>query len=510
MFYDDGMAIVCGNDSTVIDRTKTLDNGSPTVYDADKARRIWAIFRKNHMTNLLFLMTDHQRADSVGMVQAGVEVCPNINRLAAGGTQFVRAYSTCPLCVPARTALATGRYPTANGVVINDWKGRQAGNHLTIHQALFDAGYDVAHIGIHHVRVQPDLHAKVPFSSWVGNEEYDAYLKHQGITDDHDPESFKRLVYENQGGDRIAARYSNTAVARWSGDAEDFKDLYWCRQAVSFIEQERDRPFALFLYLWASHPPLRLPQLYFSRFDPAQIDLPDNVGQPAQDEPPAYRHGMAAQIADGVTEDKWRKVWSAHLGLVNLADTGLGLVLDAVEHTSQTGQTLTFFLADHGDHLGQHSMYQKMEMYEQALRVPLIVAGPGIQDQRINTPVSHLDVMPTILDLLDINKPDGLDGRSVARTLRNGDALPIQPIYAQYSGNPAIGDLRRCVVDDRVKYVWSSSGDRRRYDEELYDLKADPLEMTNLAQSASHKETVIRLRRLCQTWGRAHDDWVDI
>ncbi len=111
--------------------------------------------------NLLFLMTDHQRFDSLGMVQAGVEVTPCLNRLAAGGTSFQRTWNTAPLCVAARTALATGLYPTRNGVVYNDWKGERAGDHRPLHQYLAEAGYTVAHVGVDHIRVKPGLRERV-------------------------------------------------------------------------------------------------------------------------------------------------------------------------------------------------------------------------------------------------------------------------------------------------------------------------------------------------------------
>ena len=86
--------------------------------------------------NILFIMTDHQRADSIGMVQAGTQVAPNLDRLASQGTVFSRAYNTCPLCAPARTALATGKYPTNNGIVFNDWRGIRAGDHKPIHHGF--------------------------------------------------------------------------------------------------------------------------------------------------------------------------------------------------------------------------------------------------------------------------------------------------------------------------------------------------------------------------------------
>ena len=284
--------------------------------------------------NLLFLMTDHQRADSLGMVQAGVEVTPNLNRLASRGTSFERAYTTCPLCVPARTALATGLYPTRNGVVTNDWRGDSAGDHLTLHEILFRAGYDVAHIGVDHIRVRPGLRERVSFSCWEDNRTYREVLNGCGIdAAPRDPGRFKRRVMENHEGIPVECPYSSTATGVWPGPAEAFKDAYWCDRAVEFLREPRDKPFALFLYLWAPHPPLRVPEPFASLFPPEELELPPNVGCPAEGAPAAYRTGIASQLAEGVTLDQWRRVWAAHLGLVRLADTGLGRVLDTLADT---------------------------------------------------------------------------------------------------------------------------------------------------------------------------------
>ncbi len=383
--------------------------------------------------NLLFIMTDHQRADSLGMVQSGVEVTPNLNRLAGAGTCFSRAYNTCPLCVPARTALATGKYPTKNGVVFNDWRGIRAGAHRPIHQTLYEAGYEVGHIGVDHIRVAPALKDRVPFSTWIGNREYDQYLVELGIDRSiEDIAPFKRAITENQDGRRVPVHYSNTTSAVWPCPAEHFMDSYYCQQAVDFIEHPRGGPFALFLYLWAPHPPLRVPEPYASRFDPAVLDLPSNVGISAEGEPPGRRQGIAAQLAEGLTDDVWRSVWAAHLGLVNLADAGIGRVLSALDASGYADQTVVCFTVDHGDHLGQHAMYQKMEMYEPAIRIPLIISGAHISAQTIDAPVSHLDVMPTLLTLFGLEVPPDVDGRSLVDTLTKGSAPPEErPVFSQ-------------------------------------------------------------------------------
>ncbi|MFP4055742.1 MAG: sulfatase-like hydrolase/transferase [Candidatus Brocadiia bacterium] len=452
--------------------------------------------------NLLFLMTDHQRADSLGMVQAGVEVAPNLNRLADDAADFSRAYTTCPLCVPARTALATGTYPTSTGVVFNDWRGDTAGDHTPLHECLARAGYQVAHVGVHHVRVRHGLRERVAFAQWVDNADYARMLERQGVDEPPDLEAFRRTVVENQRGRPTAVRYSNTRTAVWPHAAEHFKDFFFCRQAVGFLTGERSGPFALFVCLWAPHPPLRVPEPYASRFDPQRLELPPNVGRPAEGEPPGRRRGIAAQLAEGVGTEEWRRVWAAHLGLVSLADEAIGRILHALERAGRGDDTLVVFTADHGDHLGQHRMYQKMEMYEPAIRVPLLIRAPGGRGASFDVPVSHLDVVPTVLDLLDLDRPEGLDGVSLAASVVGEVPPPRRTVFAQYSGNPTVGDIRRAAITARHKYVYDPADSP-----ELYDLEADPLETHNRAEDEACRDILQKLHARAATWARDHDDW---
>lgn len=456
--------------------------------------------------NLMFIMTDHQRSDSIGMTQSGIEVCPNLNRLASQGVVFSRAYDTCPLCVPARTALATGKYPTRNGVVCNDWAGKSAGDHKPIHQYLSESGYDVGHVGVHHIRVAPTIQERVPFSKWISNGEYSRYLKDLNI-DEVPPEgndTFKREIVEFRGGEFVEVKYSNTATALWAHPAEHFKDSYFCQQGVDFLNQKRNKPFALFVYLWAPHPPLRVPEPYASLFNPSEIELPSNVGQPAEGEPPNRRRGIAAQLAEGISMEEWRKVWAAHLGLVNLADAGIGKILKALEDSGEADNTVVAFTSDHGDHLGQHRMYQKMEMYEQAINVPLIIRVPGANSRISDTPVSHLDLMPTLLELTNTESTEEFDGISLRDFIASEASLPDRPVFSQYSGNPIIGDTRRAVVTKRHKYIYDPADEP-----ELYDLGKDPLEMYNLAGDSKYTEVIQELHTECKNWALEHGDWVE-
>ncbi len=456
--------------------------------------------------NLLVLMTDHQRADSIGMVQAGVEVTPNLNRLAARAAHFRRCYNTCPLCVPARTALFTGSYPTRNGVVYNDWQGETACDYAPLHQLLAEAGYAVGHVGVHHVRVAPELRDRLDFALWVSEREHREYLK--GLRLDGGlpgrADRYKRQITENVDGERVSSRYSNTCTGIWPHAAKHFKDAYWCRRAAEWLREAHERPFALFVHLWAPHPPLVVPQPYASMFDPAKLDLPTNVDVPSAGEPPGRRRGAAAQIAENVSMEQWRRVWAAHLGLVRLADEGLGQILDALGASGQSGRTVVAFTVDHGDHLGQHRMYQKMEMYEQAVRVPLIVRAPAAEPADVRVPVSHLDVMPTLLDLLGLPPPGELDGAVLADCVRTGSRPPDRTLFGQYSGNPRTGDIRRMAVTNRYKYVYDPCDLP-----ELFDLREDPYEMHNLAADGELSSVLEDLHAQCAAWHRSHGDWVE-
>jgi len=455
--------------------------------------------------NLLFVMTDHQRADSLGMVQAGVEVTPNLNRLAGESAMFERCYTTCPLCAPARTALATGIYPTANGIVYNDWKGKHAGRHTPIHQVLYDAGYAVGHVGVDHVRVRPPIARRVAFAAWASWNEHERYLRDLNLPSFRKQrgDKFTRRVRENQGGQMSPIRYTSPETGGWPTEAEHFPDFWFARQGEQFI-RTRSGPFALFLYLWAPHPPLALPEPYASLFDPAKIDLPANVNEPAAGEPSNRRAGIAAQLAEGCSERQWREAWAAHLGLVHLVDEAVGKVLTSLDRAGCGDDTLTVFTSDHGDHLGQHRMYQKMEMYEQAVRVPLLIRPPARAARRFDTPVSHLDVMPTALDLLGLEAPGKLDGVSLAECVTDGAAPPCRSVFSQYSGNATRGDIRRAVIRGRHKYIYDPAAEA-----ELYDLEADPLEMTNLAADPSCAGLVEDLHTECAAWHRTRGDWVD-
>lgn len=459
-------------------------------------------------SNIVFIMTDHQRSDSIGMEQCNIEVTPNLNKLARESVVFTRAYNTCPLCVPCRTALATGKYPTHNGVVFNDWNGTTSKDNKTIHQILAENGYRVSHVGVNHIKVKPPLKERIEFGKWIDQNDYNVYLKGYGIVSKRDEKQVTEVKEQRQNGEFITKKYSNTYVSEWNHDIEKYKDNYFTREALEVIENKgfiksQEEPFALFINYWAPHPPLKVPKEYINLFDPDKIDLPENVGKTGNNEPKSRRQGVPAQLAKNVTEKEWRKVWSAHLGLLHYVDNQIGQIINAIEEKGLMDNTIIIFTSDHGDHLGQHSMYQKMEMYEQAIHVPLIIKIPEVNASKIDNVMSHLDILPTIMDQLCIEENLDLDGISQKESIHNGGGNKERKVFCQYSGNPELGCTRRAVITKKYKYVYD-----QMKEEELYDLEVDPLEMNNIVNDKNYKEIVSKLHGECVNWAKEKNDWI--
>ena len=452
--------------------------------------------------NILLFMTDHQRADSLFMEQCGREVTPNLNQLAREGMVFERAYDTCPLCVPARTALATGIYPTKNGVVYNDWKGVTAGTYEPVHKALQKAGYEIGHIGVDHIRIQPPMRQQ-GFEFFVNQEDYEQWAADHHVRTVRKPEELT-IVQEEINGQYVEKKYSGHKVSRWENPFETFKDIYFRDRSLEFLRQvPEEKPFAMFTYLWAPHPPLRVPEPYASMYPPEKLVLPDNIGITAKGEPSLRRKGVPAQLAEHVTEEEWRQVWSAHLALTTMADEVLGTILEELKKQRKYENTCVVFTADHGDNLGQHRMYQKMEMYEEDIKIPLVIRLPGGKTGHTAKLVSHLDLKPTLCEIAGAEAGSG-DGQSLMPLLEGRAGFEERPVYSQYSGNPGYGTVRRAMVTDRYKYVYDSD-----HAHELYDLEQDPHEMNNVAGDPQYQDVLKRLYEECKQFHQQHKDYFD-
>lgn len=455
--------------------------------------------------NIIFITTDHQRNDTIHMIQNNKEVTPNLNKLAEEGIEFENAYTTCPLCVPARTSLATGAFPTRTRMVINDLKhpSLETRNLKTIHEFLYEAGYKVNHFGMQHITLQPSLGERLNFQNFITDDDYEVICKKNKIPLFGTEEDRVNII-ERHGNIYEEKKYTGSNVSIFNHARNLYRDQFYADKLFEYLETEDfEEPVAIFVNLWCPHPPLKVLEEYIDKFeDPV---LPENINTPSLNEPLSRRKGVAAQLAEEHDIEHWKKVWKAYLGMTNYSDEIIGKIIDKLKEKNVYDDTMIVFTADHGDHLGQHKMFQKMEMYDQAIKIPLIIKMPEVEKQKIKCNVSHLDVVPTILDFLNIDVKDySFDGKSLKENILEGGFPENRTIYCQYSGNQvAIGDLRRCIIENGYKYVWDNENG-----EELFDLTNDKLEMNNLANDAELKEIKLRLKNKLKEFLNKKNDWI--
>lgn len=453
--------------------------------------------------NLVFITTDHQRADTLGMIQNSKEVTPNLNKLALEGFNFTRAYTTCPLCVPARTALATGKFPTQTGVVINDLTkvSEQTKKIKTIHEYLYENDYNLSHFGMQHIVVSPSLEKRVKFKKFLTDNDYEQICKKENLPLFGDTQD--RVKVKELHGDIYESReYSGSRVSYFKGDENLFRDRFYIDNALNYLEDETfEKPIAMFINIWAPHPPFKVLKKIMEKFPNPK--LPENINKISQGEPLKRRMGIAAQLAEENDEFHWKKVWQAYLGLTNYADSLIGEIIKKLKEKNNYDNTVFVFTADHGDHLGQHKMFQKMEMYEQSINVPLIIKTPEIKSGKIDTIVSHLDIFPTILQSLNIEYENDLIGENILNDLvQRKERLA----WSQYSGNQvSVGDIRRSIVSKNFKYIYDPK-DR----EELFYLTKDPLEMKNEESNFKYKNEKLYLKKQLSLFLKKESDWINI
>ena len=208
------------------------------------------------------------------------------------------------------------------------------------------------------------------------------------------------------------------------------------------------------------------------------------------------------------TEAEYRRIQASYYGLVTLMDKAVGKILDAIDEAGIADNTVIVFTSEHGDQMGEHNIFQKVVMYEQSAKVPCLMKVPWLDNQRVPGRYSHIDTIPTLLDLMGIDVPEHLQGESKAPKLRNGETLEDNDIFLDWNGRSI--DLKfpltelermreiphRCVVTGDGWKLNLSVGDQS----ELYDLNADPYEQTNLYNDPTYSDRIVELAKKIRNW----------
>lgn len=420
--------------------------------------------------NLLFIFSDEHTRDITGCYGNDLVKTPNLDRLAARGTRFNSAYCNCPICVPSRASLATGRY--VHDIRCWDNAHPYDGSIRGWGHRLIDDGHDVAAVGKLHYRTVDD---RTGFSEQINTlHVVEGIGDLLGLLRREPPErgNIRKLAEEAGPGESSYTHYDRAIVDG----------------AKAWLEQKAkaptDKPWLLFAGFVLPHFPLVAPQEFYDLYNLADLPMPRFYGTDQRPDHPVLNALRSCMNYDDFFEDETRvkTAIAAYYGMVSFLDHNIGLLLQALDELGLADSTRVVYTSDHGDNLGNRGLWGKSVMYEEAVSVPMIMAGKGIPEGKaVNTPVSLVDLGPTFIEALgEAPRADEheLPGRSLFELAERED--PERVVFSEYHAVGATAGMYM-IRKGRWKYV-HYVGHRPQ----LFDLEADPHEGTDLGESADH------------------------
>ena len=441
--------------------------------------------------NVLFIAVDDLNND-LGCYGHPLVKSPNIDRLAKRGLQFDRAYCQYPVCNPSRSSFMTGLYPEQTGVLSNAGVFRNRHSDLpTLSQHFMNNGYFAARVGkIYH---------------------YDVPLQ-IGTSGEDDPASWNKVA-NPIGIDRtelepistlVEGKYGGTISWRIiDGKDEDHTDGRGALDAIRIMKDHHPdktgKPFFLAMGFFRPHTPYVAPAHYAKLYPVDKIEpLMEKPGD-REDIPSVGLHDRPRQRE--LTLAKRKEIIQAYYASISLMDACVGRLLDALDDLKLAENTIVVFFSDHGYHLGHHGLWQKSDLFEGSVRVPMIISVPGTKQggKKSASLVELIDLYPTLADLCGLAKPGHLKGKSIvtllddpSKTVRDVAFTVTRARGKMPRGLKVPKPLGRTIRTDRYRYTeWGKDGE---FGVELYDYQSDPGEYTNLAKRRGN-EVLVNLMR---------------
>jgi arylsulfatase A-like enzyme len=436
--------------------------------------------------NIVFLITDQQRYDTISALGFPHVDTPNLDRLVAEGVHLTGCYAAAPSCVPARASLFSGYYPHTTGVLNNasSWQKGWI-------EDLAAAGYDCVNLGKMHTQPM-DAPAGFRARKIVENKDRSMAKRGRNFVDEWDKAILKE-GYEKPGlptysqlndyADRLGA-------FEWPLPRELHSDVFVGDMAVDWISNARlEAPYFLQVGFPGPHPPYDPMEEEVAPYLDRDLKIRPVADGDLHSQPGAFQR-LAAKHAAGdhdavrhkidAPEQERHRQRAYYLANVTMIDAQIGKIIDALENAGQLDNTIIVFTSDHGDSLGDHGHSQKWTMYEEVIRLPLVIWGPGHFEATgaVDGLVQHMDVAPTLFDLAGLEFPEGREAVSFATALRGEPFEGREAVYCEQGLDVVFqfSSFVSMVRTDRWKYVHLLDDDFGQ----LFDLLNDPDEEINL------------------------------
>ena len=432
--------------------------------------------------NVLLIMAD-DLSDDLGASGHPQVKTPHLDRLAARGVRFSRAYTQFPLCSPSRVSMLSGLRPDATGVLDlqTDFRTIHPGL-VTLPQMFKRAGYVSARVGKIYHYGNP---GQIGTPGLDDPASWDHTVNPRGIDKDEEP-MLTNFTPQRRGFGSALAYYASPAPD------EAHTDGKVASETIALLEQHRDRPFFLAAGFYRPHCPYIAPAKYFDLYPLERVQLPPASPRAADVPAPAWFTNPPHWDLDARQQ---RLTLRAYYASISFLDANVGRVLDALDRLGLSNNTIVLFVSDHGYHLGDRGQWMKQTLFERSTRAPLMIAGPGVTARGAASPriVEFLDVYPTLAALAGLTPPAGLHGRSLAPLLADARAPWDHGAVSQVRrGAGAQAFMGYTIRTERWRYTEWDGGARGT---ELYDVAADPGETRNMAAQAAHRATVTGLQQ---------------
>ena len=453
---------------------------------------ITVLMAKDSSPNVIFVLSDQWRASSMGYSGDPNVKTPHLDRLAEQSIDFKNAVAMTPVCGPARATIITGQYPLTSGFFLNDITLNQVGP--SIADAFNSAGYMTGYVGKWHLNGRGR-------STYIPKEQRQGFQFFKGV--ECPPGHNNTIYFDNE----------DTTGKKWNG----YDPFAQTESAIEFMEMNRNKPFFLMLSWNPPHAPyLTAPQEYKDLYNSDQLILEPNV--------PRATKGFTGlnkwtEMPNVNGHERLRPILAGYYAHCSALDHCIGMLQKSIRELELEENTIFVFTSDHGDMMGSHGLWKKQLPYDESIRIPSLFKIPGIQAKQVQTPISHPDLMPTLLALCGIDIPKSVQGHNYAPEIHHGqwgDSVVLianyqpfgqWPAAAHYEGwpNDRIGREWRGVRTQRYTYVRDLSGPWM-----LFDNKLDPSQMNNLIGKAEFSAIEKKLElELQDQLHRTHDDFKD-
>jgi arylsulfatase A-like enzyme len=480
--------------------------------------------------NILFVLTDQQRYDSLACYGNNWIEAPTLNSLADESFVFDAAYVTQPVCTPARASILTGLYPQSTGLSRNNIP---LPDNVPVIAEMAPEDYYCAYFGKWHLG--NDTIRQRGFDHWVSIEDFHRprYTKREYRNVEAD---YNRHLREHGIEPPSFTKSYESWVAGANLTEEQTQAGFLGKTASEFIcdypqSAHGSDPLMMFVSFFEPHPPYTGP--LNGLYDPGSLPVgpaflkrPDSGSLVNRLRADYYLSGglnplgaAGGDFHDTTTEAGWRKLRAQYFANVTLVDRQLEKIFGALKEAGMWDNTVVVFTSEHGEMGGDHGMLEKRSLYEEASRVPLLMRVPWLSRQQKRIPGSsgQVDLVPTLLELMGQELPDHLQGKSRLPVLRGEESLEDNDVFVQWNG---MGDrnLGTPAINRMVSVPWRSvvTGDRWKLNLspgdqcELYDLNTDPHEMTNLFDRSEHRDRVREMAARIRIWQGATGDTMQL